>query len=110
VLRNLVENAVKYSPEGGPIVLTARARPDDVQISVSDQGIGIEEQQLPHIFDRFYQVDSASTRKVGGSGLGLSICKAIVEAHHGNLWVESQPGVGSTFHFTLPLARSETSR
>jgi signal transduction histidine kinase len=110
VLRNLVENAVKYSPDGGLIVLTVRARADDVQISVADQGIGIEEQQLPHIFDRFYQVDSASTRKVGGSGLGLSICKAIVEAHHSSLWVESQPGVGSTFYFTLPLARSETSR
>jgi signal transduction histidine kinase len=110
VLRNLVENAVKYSPDGGPIVIAARVESGMAQISVSDQGIGIEAHQLPHIFDRFYQVDSASTRKVGGSGLGLSICRAIVEAHHGSLWVESQPGAGSTFTFTLPLARSETSR
>ena len=110
VLRNLLENAVKYSPDGGPIVIAARVESGTAQISVSDQGIGIEEHQLPRIFDRFYQVDSASTRKVGGSGLGLSICKAIVEAHHGSLWVESQPGAGSTFTFTLPLARTETSR
>ena len=105
-----MENAVKYSPDGGPIVITARVRSDDVQTSVADRGIGIEEQQLEHIFDRFYQVDNASTRKVGGSGLGLSICKAIVEAHNGSIWVESRPGTGSTFHFTLPLALSEQSR
>ncbi len=107
ILRNLVENAIKYSPDGGPITVRALARSDDVQTSVTDRGIGIEEQQLEHIFDRFYQVDNASTRKVGGSGLGLSICKAIIEAHDGNIWVESQPGAGSTFHFTLPLARQE---
>jgi signal transduction histidine kinase len=77
-----------------------------VQTSVTDRGIGIEPRQLAYIFDRFYQVDSASTRRVGGSGLGLSICKAIVVAHHGEIWVESQPGRGSTFHFTLPLASS----
>ncbi len=110
VLRNLVENAVKYSPEGGPIGIAVQVKPSEMQISVSDQGIGIEEHQRVHIFDRFYQVDSASTRKVGGSGLGLSICKAIVDAHHGRMWVESQPGTGSTFYFTLPLALTEESR
>jgi two-component system phosphate regulon sensor histidine kinase PhoR len=104
VLRNLVENAVKYSPEGGPITIRAKLTADSIQLSVTDQGIGIDSQQLKSIFDRFYQVDSASTRKVGGSGLGLSICKAIVEAHDGEIWVESQTGAGSTFHFTLPLA------
>jgi signal transduction histidine kinase len=76
---------------------------------VSDQGIGIEPSHLDSVFDRFYQVDSASTRRVGGSGLGLSICKAIVEAHNGTIWVESQSGRGSTFYFTLPLAHSEES-
>jgi PAS domain S-box-containing protein len=106
VLRNLVENAVKYTPTGGPIIISARVIPDSVEISVADRGIGIEAEQLENIFDRFYQVDSASTRKVGGSGLGLSICKAIVEAHGGRIWAESQPGVGSTFHFTLPQADS----
>ena len=104
VLRNLVENAVKYAPEGGPITISARVMPSSVQISVADQGIGIEAEQLENFFDRFYQVDSASTRKVGGSGLGLSICKAIVEAHGGRIWAESQLGIGSTFHFTLPQA------
>jgi PAS domain S-box-containing protein len=105
VLRNLVENAVKYSPNGGPITISAQVQADHVQASIADQGIGIERKQLDHIFDRFYQVDSASTRRVGGSGLGLSICKAIIEAHSGQIWVESQPNLGSTFHFTLPLAR-----
>jgi signal transduction histidine kinase len=105
VLRNLVENAVKYSPAGGPIVVTVEAHPDAVQIGVTDRGIGIQPEYLDRVFDRFYQVDSASTRKVGGSGLGLSICKAIVEAHKGRIWVESQVGMGSSFYFTLPLAQ-----
>jgi signal transduction histidine kinase len=108
VLRNLVENAVKYSPGGGPITIDGQALADSVQVSVSDQGLGIEPQYLDHIFDRFYQVDSASTRKVGGSGLGLSICEAIVKAHKGRIWAESQPGLGSTFHFTLPLVEEHT--
>jgi signal transduction histidine kinase len=106
VLRNLVENAVKYSPDGGAISISVQPGADRLQIDVADQGIGIEPQQLDAVFDRFYQVDSASTRKVGGAGLGLSICKAIIEAHNGDIWVESQPGVGSTFSFTLPLASS----
>lgn len=104
VLRNLVENAIKYSPQGGPLTISAQVKKDYVQVSVADQGIGLEAHQLERIFDRFYQVDSASTRQVGGSGLGLSICKAIVEAHGGKIWAESQPGLGSTFSFTLPLA------
>lgn len=104
VLRNLVENAVKYSPEGGTITLSAQVSAGQIQIGVADQGIGIERQHLDHIFDRFYQVDSASTRKVGGAGLGLPISKAIVEAHGGEIWVESQAGTGSTFYFTLPPA------
>jgi PAS domain S-box-containing protein len=104
VLRNLVENAVKYSPQGGAITIQALVKAGFVQISVADQGIGIEQKDLARIFDRFYQVDSASTRQVGGSGLGLTICKAIVTAHGGQIWAESQPGRGSTFYFTLPLS------
>lgn len=104
ILRNLVENAIKYSPQGGSIVVAVQVQEADVRVSVLDQGLGISSQHLNHIFDRFYQVDNASTRKVGGSGLGLSISKAIVEAHRGEIWVESQPGTGSAFHFTLPLA------
>jgi signal transduction histidine kinase len=104
VVRNLVENAVKYSPDGGLITISAETLAEAVLVNVADEGIGIEPQQLEHVFDRFYQVDNASTRKVGGSGLGLSICRAIIEAHDGLIWVDSQPGDGSTFHFTLPLA------
>jgi PAS domain S-box-containing protein len=109
VLRNLVENAVKYSPGGGEIVVVAQAGPDQVEVSVSDQGIGIAAEDLERIFDRFYQVDSASTRKVGGSGLGLSICKAIVEAHGGRIWVESELGRGSTFYVSLPSISAPAS-
>jgi signal transduction histidine kinase len=104
VLRNLVENAVKYSPTGGVITISAQTSKDSVLVSIADQGIGIQQKDLDHVFDRFYQVDNASTRRVGGSGLGLAICKAIVEAHRGSIWVESEPRIGSTFYFTLPLA------
>ena len=103
VLRNLVDNAVKYSPQGGPISITVQVSGDNLEISVADQGLGIELDHVGHIFDRFYQVDSASTRRIGGSGLGLSICRAIVEAHGGRIGARSQPGIGSTFCFTLPL-------
>ena len=106
VLRNLIENAIKYSPDGGTITISVTSTADHLWVSVSDQGIGIEPEKLPNIFGRFYQIDTSPTRRVGGIGLGLSICKAIVEAHHGQIWAESQPGVGSTFHFTLPLLPS----
>jgi PAS domain S-box-containing protein len=117
VLRNLVENAVKYSPGGGPVTVSvlftdlqdpeANGEPYELHVSVADRGLGIEPQHLDHIFDRFYQVDSASTREVAGAGLGLSICRAIVKAHGGRIWAESQAGAGSTFHFTLPLKEGD---
>ncbi len=107
VLRNLVDNAVKYSPQGGPISIAVRVSEEDLEISVADQGLGVEPDHMEHIFDRFYQVDSASTRKVGGSGLGLSICRAIIEAHGGRIWARSQPDIGSTFYFTLPLEEDD---
>lgn len=107
VVRNLVDNAVKYSPGGGPITIVVGLAVDSLEIRVSDQGLGIEPNDLDRIFDRFYQVDSASTRKVGGSGLGLSICKAIVEAHSGRIWAESELGIGSSFYFTLPLEEND---
>jgi len=102
VLHNLIENALKYSGSG-EVAVRARREGEVVHLSVSDQGIGIRADQLERIFERFYQVDGAATRRAGGVGLGLSICKGIVEAHGGRIWVESTPGAGSTFHFTLPI-------
>lgn len=101
VLSNLLENASKYSPEGSPIQISARQADSMIRVSISDQGIGIQADDLPLIFDKFYRAESAGG--MGGSGLGLSICKGIVEAHGGTIWVESKNQVGSTFHFTLPI-------
>lgn len=101
VLDNLVGNALRYTPAGGSITISAVPRDGEVVVSVSDTGAGIEPDDLRHIFDRFWQSDR--TRR-NGAGLGLAICKGIVEAHGGRLWVQSVPGAGTTFHFTLPTA------
>ncbi len=107
VLNNLLENAIKYSPQGGQITIACEVEGDHVLVSVADQGPGIPTEYLDKIFERFFQVDAASTRKIGGSGLGLSIAKGIVEAHSGKIWAESSPGQGSVFRFTLPLVKEE---
>jgi PAS domain S-box-containing protein len=107
VLNNLLENAIKYSPNGGQITITCEVEGDHVVVSVADQGKGIPADYADKIFERFFQVDAASTRKTGGSGLGLSIAKGIVTAHGGKIWVESQPGQGSVFRFTLPIVKEE---
>jgi two-component system sensor histidine kinase KdpD len=104
VLHNLLENAVKYSPPGSKVAVAVRHDPPFVRISVIDEGIGIPQEYQERVFERFFQVDSASTRRVGGSGLGLAISRSIVEAHGGRIWVQSEPGNGSTFIFTLPVA------
>jgi len=109
VLHNLLENGVKYSPDGGAIRVQARRDGAQVVISVLDQGIGIPRQDLARVFDRFHRVDSEVGRKVGGSGLGLAICRGIVEAHGGRIWAESEPGAGSVFSFTLRAADEPTS-
>ena len=103
VLTNLIGNAIKYT-KGGQISVACEVEQEWVVISVSDQGEGIPPEYLDKVFERFFQVDGASTRRVGGSGLGLSIARGIVEAHNGKIWVESTVGQGSTFRFTLPLA------
>ena len=103
VLRNLLDNAVKYSPQGGLVVVRGEVREDEVVISVADQGVGIAPEHLNRLFEKFFRVKSALGRHVVGSGLGLPIAQTIVESHGGRIWAESQVGQGSTFHFTLPL-------
>jgi signal transduction histidine kinase len=119
VLVNLVSNAIKFNRLNGQVSVRAELAPmrrpfeedffgeetaDALRVSVSDTGIGIPDDQLGRIFDAFYQVDSSSTRQHGGAGLGLSIVRKLIEAHGGEVWVESILGAGTTFHFTLPIA------
>jgi signal transduction histidine kinase len=103
VLTNLVENAIKFTPAGGQVTLTGRALEDEVEISVHDTGIGIPPSEQERVFDRFYQVDGGVNRLYRGTGLGLTICKHIVEHHRGRIWVESAPHIrpGSTFYVRL---------
>ncbi|HEV2261780.1 MAG TPA: ATP-binding protein [Candidatus Rubrimentiphilum sp.] len=103
LLRNLIENAIKYSPEGGPIVIEAQQHRDHTFIEVRDSGVGIAAEDLPYIFERFYRVQSEKTAAIGGSGLGLYIVQAIVRAHGGTIEVRSDPGEGTTIAVTLPL-------
>ncbi len=104
VLINLLGNALQYTPENGKVVLSAQLVDDIIKVSVTDSGIGIPAEHLPHIFTRFYRVDKSRSRAGGGSGIGLTIAKHIVEAHGGNIWAESEgPGRGSTFVFTIPV-------
>jgi two-component system, OmpR family, phosphate regulon sensor histidine kinase PhoR len=115
VLQNLLDNAIQYTPPGGEIVVSASSDPEEVTFTVSDTGIGIPQVDQPRIFERFYRVDVARSREVGGTGLGLSIAKHLVEAHGGRIWVESEVGRGSQFHFTVPVfqpqhAASRTAR
>lgn len=101
---NLIDNALKYSHRGGAVELSLDTEGGSVVFKVKDTGVGISKEDLPYIFDRFYRVDKARSRDVGGAGLGLSICKEIAESHGGSLEVESDPRVGSTFIARLPLA------
>ncbi|MGH2523678.1 MAG: ATP-binding response regulator, partial [Anaerolineales bacterium] len=105
VLRNLLDNAFKYSPNGGRVTLAARAMGDTVRVTVHDQGLGLPAGAIPRLFERFYRVDSSDRREIGGTGLGLSIVKEIIRAHGGQVWAESPgPGQGSTFGLALRLA------
>ncbi len=102
VLNNLIGNAIKYSPQGGSIRVSGKATPDAVEITVSDDGIGIPIEDQTRIFERFYRADDALSRRTQGSGLGLYIAKAVVEAHGGRIWVNSAPGRGTAMTFSLP--------
>jgi two-component system phosphate regulon sensor histidine kinase PhoR len=108
ILINLLDNAIKYTPDGGRVTLSAiEKNSKDIQFSVGDNGIGIPKEDLSRIFERFYRVDKGRSKEMGGTGLGLSIVKHLVQAHGGRVWVESQPGKGSTFYFTLPKQKEE---
>lgn len=102
VMKNLLSNATKYSPQGGEIVISAKRKEKTIEISISDKGIGMTDEQLSHLFEKFYRADASDTA-VEGTGLGLCIVKYIIEAHGGDIWVESQYEVGTTVHFTLPV-------
>jgi signal transduction histidine kinase len=107
VLRNLLNNAINYTPDHGKITISAIARENVVQFAVTDTGPGIAPDQLPLIFERFYRADPSRARSTGGSGLGLAIVKKLIDLHGGQVWAESQPGLGAKFFFTLPAAAQE---
>jgi signal transduction histidine kinase len=108
-LNNLVENALVFIDRNGHVIVTAEKLPGYIKVSVIDSGIGIPTKDVPHVFDKFYQVESHLTRHHGGMGLGLSVAKAMIEMHDGQIWVESIEGKGSNFSFLLP-ARDDPSR
>ena len=102
VIDNILNNAIKYSPDGGKITISMKTTDDQMILSISDQGLGIPKQDLPKIFDRFYRVDRARSRAQGGTGLGLAIAKEIIKQHKGFIWAKSEYGKGSTFTIVLP--------
>jgi two-component system sensor histidine kinase VicK len=107
VLDNIISNALKYSPEGGKVTFNIEEKDEFIIVSVSDQGVGIPKENIDKIFERFYRVDKARTRKLGGTGLGLAISKEMVEAHGGEIWATSTEGKGTTISFSLPYVRTE---
>jgi signal transduction histidine kinase len=104
VLFNLVDNAVRFTPNGGEITIAAAQSNGSVEVSVADNGLGIPREHLPRLFERFYRADPARSREDGGTGIGLAIARSVVEAHGGHIRAESEPGIGSVFTFDLPLA------
>ena len=102
VIDNIMNNAIKYSPDGGTITVSVKTTDVQLILSISDEGLGIPKQDLPKIFDRFYRVDKARSRAQGGTGLGLAIAKEIIKQHHGFIWAKSEYGKGSTFTIVLP--------
>ena len=102
VLANLVDNALHYTPPGGEVVLTTEAVDDGVEVQVRDTGPGIDERDLPHVFERFYRGEASRSRALGGAGLGLAIVKGVVEAHGGRVGVRVAPETGTIFSFVLP--------
>ena len=102
VFSNLIDNSIKFSANGGKITINVKKERGNLSVNISDTGPGIPKKHHKKIFEKFYQVDSSTSRAFGGTGLGLPICKSIIEKHGGNIWVESKVGEGSTLHFTRP--------
>ncbi|WP_069286472.1 cell wall metabolism sensor histidine kinase WalK [Aerococcus urinaeequi] len=103
VIDNIMNNAIKYSPDGGTIYVRLMSTHNQLVLSIQDQGLGIPQESIPHLFDRFYRVDKARSRAQGGSGLGLSIAKEEIELHNGTIWVNSIENKGTTFFISLPF-------
>lgn len=108
VIENILNNAIKYSPDGGKITVSMKTTDSQLIVSISDEGLGIPKKDLPLIFDRFYRVDRARSREQGGTGLGLSIAKEIIKLHDGFIWAKSDYGKGSTFTIVLPYEKDPT--
>ena len=107
VLDNLIDNACKYSEEGTAVVVSAQREKQELVLSVADQGVGIPRGELKKVFGRMYRLEQRLAKDPGGMGLGLGLCKGLVEAHGGNIWGESEVGKGSIFYFTLPLSTKQ---
>ncbi|PLT29530.1 cell wall metabolism sensor histidine kinase WalK [Peribacillus deserti] len=103
IIDNIISNALKYSPEGGKIRFRVRELDNEIEVSIKDQGMGIPKDNVVKVFERFYRVDRARSRKLGGTGLGLAIAKEMVTAHNGRIWAESEEGKGTAIFFTLPF-------
>ena len=110
VLDNIIDNAIQYSDEGTEVVLEAKQMDSELQVSITDQGMGIPTEDLGRVFDRMYRIEQRLTPDMGGIGLGLAIGKGLVEAHGGNIWVESKLGKGSTFRLALPIKNMAEER
>ena len=102
VVTNLLSNAIKYAPEGGEVTVSMEETTNSVVVHIADQGLGIPADKVDRLFELFYRVQSRETRQIEGLGLGLALTRALVEAHGGEIWVESEPGTGSVFSYSLP--------
>ena len=109
VFNNLISNAINYSPDGGQVRVKLAPLGNFLEISVSDTGVGIDPEELPKIFDKFYRIKHPKTRQVVGTGLGLAIVKGVVDSHNGSIDVKSEPGAGTTFRILLPTLENQVS-